>query len=623
MKRKNVILTLLLTFSLLCFTGCGLSFDTYEELQEKEQMEKEKAQKEAESILTVCKYKGMTVEEILSSLTLEMKAAQMVQPAIYAVTPELMRKNCYGGILTKSEPLSATDWQKLVDSYQIEALNSEAGVPYLYGQDDVHGVNYALNTVIFPHNIGLGAANDPELMYEMGRITAEEAALCHMTWNFGPVVAQSVDPRWGRTYESFGSDLGIITELSTQYTKGFVKNNMIACAKHFFADGNVVYGTGENSDVNRLIDRGDAKLTEEEIDALLKVYQAQIDAGVQTIMISHSSLNGVKMHENAKYIQYLKNEMGFQGFIVSDWDSVQNTSGQDYREQVINCINSGIDMLMEVTTYNIAKDIIVEAVNSGEIEMERVDDAVRRILSVKMEAAVIDDPLLLNLENRDQETGTEENRQVAETLVEESLVLIKNENNILPLQDGVSIYVTGPAMDSARVQCGGWTMDWNGSETEDIPGVTTILEGLKQVTKGTDSILYTDPKDAADADVVLLVVGEETYAEWNGDTPDLDLCGELGLGGNKQAIEEAKALGKPIITCIVAGRHVLIRDYEKDWDGVVMCYLPGSEGQGIAKVLFGQSDFKGKLPSPWYDSIEQIGSDQPWLDIGYGLNYVN
>lgn len=623
MKRKNVILTLLLTVSLLCFTGCGLSFDTYEELQEKEQMEKEKTQKEAETILTACKYKGMTVEEILSSLTLEMKAAQMVQPAIYAVTPELMRKNCYGGILTKSEPLSATDWQKLVDSYQIEALNSEAGVPYLYGQDDVHGVNYALNTVIFPHNIGLGAANDPELMYEMGRITAEEAALCHMTWNFGPVVAQSVDPRWGRTYESFGSDLGIITELSTQYTKGFVKNNMIACAKHFFADGNVVYGTGENSDVNRLIDRGDAKLTEEEIDALLKVYQAQIDAGVQTIMISHSSLNGVKMHENAKYIQYLKNEMGFQGFIVSDWDSIQNTSGQNYREQVINCVNSGIDMLMEVTTYNIAKDIIVEAVNSGKIEMERVDDAVRRILSVKMEAAVIDDPLLLNLETKAQETGTEDNRQVAETLVEESLVLIKNENNILPLQDGVSIYVTGPAMDSARIQCGGWTMDWNGSETEDISGVTTILEGLEQVTKGTDSMLYTDPKDAADADVVLLVVGEETYAEWNGDTPDLDLCGELGLGGNKQAIEEAKALGKPIITCIVAGRHVLIRDYEKDWDGVVMCYLPGSEGQGIAKVLFGKSDFKGKLPSPWYDSIEQIGSDQPWLDIGYGLNYVN
>ena len=289
-------------------------------------------------------YATMTPEEIVAALTLEQKAAQMVQPAVYNITEEDMKANDYGSILSTVGCVDSDTWAETVDGYQQGAIESEAGIPYIYGQDDVHGVNYCRDAVYFPHNIGQGAANDEELAYQVGLITADEAKLCHMMWNFSPCVAQSVDPRWGRTYESYGSDLETITKLSTAYTKGLIDGGLVACAKHFFADGNVLYGTGEPGDTYMLIDRGDSQLTDAEIDELLKVYQAQIDAGVQTIMISHSSLNGVKMHENKEYIMKLKDEMGFKGFIVSDWGSIQHITGDSYRKQVIKSINAGIDM---------------------------------------------------------------------------------------------------------------------------------------------------------------------------------------------------------------------------------------------------------------------------------------
>lgn len=566
-------------------------------------------------------YAEMTAEEIVANLTLEQKAAQMVQPAVYNVSKEDMLTNCYGSILSKYDTVSFRDWQNIVDGYQRMAIKSEAGIPYLYGQDDVHGVNYCLNTVIFPHNIGIGAANDPELTYKMGLATADEAKLCHMLWNFAPCVAQSCDPRWGRTYESYGSDLDIIKSLSLSYTKGLIDGGVIACPKHFFADGNVSFGTGEKSDVNRLIDRGDSVLTDEEIDELLSVYQELIDAGAQTIMISHSSLNGVKMHENAEYIQKLKNEMGFDGFIVSDWNSVQNTSPDTYEKQVITSINAGIDMLMEVDRFKHAQVIIVNAVNSGDISEERINDAVTRIIRVKLDAGIFTDPLCENIETKKNETGSNEYRKLAEQLVEKSLVLIKNENNVLPLKSGISVYITGPAADNAPAQCGGWTIDWNSSSMENIPGVKTILEGFDERAYDYGISIITDKNEAENADVVLLVVGEEAYAEWNGDTEDLELCGLLGLNGNKKAIEEVRSLNKPTVACIVAGRQVIIDEYYDDWDSVVMCYLPGSEGQGVADVLCGETDFSGKLPSPWYSSIEQIGSGESWLPEGYGLSY--
>ncbi len=568
-------------------------------------------------------YASMSPEEIVAGMTLEQKTAQMVQPAVYNVSAKTMKENDYGSILSTTDCIDAAKWRKTVDDLQNAAIRSKAGIPYIYGQDDVHGVNYCRNAVYFPHNIGQGAANDEELAYQVGLITADEAKLCHMLWNFSPCVAQSVDPRWGRTYESYGSDLETITKLSTAYTKGLIDGGLVACTKHFFADGNVVYGTGEKSDIDRLIDRGDSQLSDAEIAELLKVYQAQIDAGVQTIMISHSSLNGVKMHENKEYIMKLKDEMGFEGFIVSDWDSVGNTSGSSYKEQIITSVNAGIDMLMETERFEEARDIIIDAVESGDISQERVDDAVTRIIKVKKNAGLFDDPLLENIKTEQQETGSPEYRVVAEQLVEKSLVLLKNNKEVLPFKEGTKIYITGPASDNGQAQCGGWTMSWNGAPTEDIPGVTTILEAFEEYADDYGIEVITDDKKAADADAVLLCVGEQAYAEWNGDTEDLALCGSLGLDGNADAIKEAKKLGKPTVTCIVAGRNVILDEKDYDgWDSVVMCYLPGSEGKGISDVLCGCADFTGKLPSDWYGSLDQIGTDKCFLRRGYGLSYV-
>ena len=567
-------------------------------------------------------YANMTPEQIVSQMTIEQKAAQMVQPAVYRITNDDMRAKGYGSVLSTPGHTDAKQWRKIVDDLQQAAIESPSGIPFIYGQDDVHGVNYCVNAVYFPHNIGIGAANDEELTYKMGQITADEAKICHMMWNFSPVVAQSVDPRWGRTYESYGSDLEIIKKLSTAYTKGLIDKGLVACAKHFFADGNVVYGTGEKGATKMLIDRGDAKLTQEQINELLKVYQAQIDAGVQTIMISHSSLNGVKMHENKEYIMKLKNEMGFKGFIVSDWGSVENITGETYKEKVIKSVNSGIDMLMEPDRFEETKEIIIEAVKNSEISEDRVNDAVTRIIKVKMGAGLFKDPMLTQMKTDQTETGSLEYRKVAEQLVEKSLVLLKNDKNTLPLKQGAKVYITGPAADDGAVQCGGWTLDWNSATTSEIKGVTTIKEAFERYAKDYGIEVITDPKEASKADVVLLCVGEQAYAEWNGDTEDLKLNGTLGLSGNRDAMSEAEQLGKPVVTCIVAGRHVIIdeADYKK-WDSVVMCYLPGSEGKGISDVLCGCADFSGKLPSPWYGALDQIGTDKCFLKKGYGLSY--
>ena len=608
-KAPALLLGLAMLFSL---AACGSGTGSSDLPQEAAASEEQRYQQ----------YAAMTPDEIVAEMTWEQKAAQMVQPAVYNVSKKDMRQNDYGSILSTAGCIDAASWRTLVDGYQKAAIESEAGIPYLYGQDDVHGVNYCLNAVYFPHNIGQGAANDEELAYQVGLITADEAKLCHMLWNFSPCVAQSVDPRWGRTYESYGSDLAAITRLSTAYVKGLIDGGLVACAKHYFGDGNVVYGTGEKGDVNMLIDRGDARLTDAEIHELLDVYQALIDAGVQTIMISHSSLNGLKMHENKEYIMKLKNEMGFEGFIVSDWGSVGNITGSSYQEQVIKSVNAGIDMLMETDRFEEARQIIVEAVSSGEISEGRINDAVGRIIRVKQEAGIFGDPLCRDLKTVQAETGSPEYRAVAEKLVEKSLVLLKNDNAVLPFREGTKVYITGPAADNGQVQCGGWTMAWNNSPEKNIPGVTTIRKAFEHYAADYGIEVITDPKKAGNADVVLLCVGESAYAEWNGDTEDLELCGMCGLPENAGAIREAKELGKPTVTCIVAGRHVILDQEDcRIWDGIVMCYLPGSEGKGISDVLCGCADFSGRLPSPWYGSVDQIGTDTCVFEVGYGLSY--
>jgi beta-glucosidase len=272
-------------------------------------------------------------------------------------------------------------------------------------------------------------------------------------------------------------------------------------------------------------------------------------------------------------------------------------------------VNAGVDMLMEADHFREARAAIISGVETGRIPEERVDDAVRRIIQVKMDAGVLDDPLCEELETVRTETGSAEYRAVAEEAVEKSLVLLKNEGGVLPLKSGTAVYITGPAADHDQAQCGGWTVGWTGSPEKEIPGVTSILEGFRQKADEYGIRVITKESEADQADVVLLVLGEESYAEWLGDTADLDLCGALGLMGNETAIRKAEKLGKPVIACIVAGRQVLISRYADKWDAAVMCYLPGSEGQGVANVLCGKKPSPESFPAPgtlpWIRSVRR------------------
>ena len=478
--------------------------------------------------------------------------------------------------------------------------------------------------MIFPHNIGLGAANDPEKMYEMGVAVAEEMKLTHTLWNFSPCVAVSADPRWGRTYESFSSETGIVTELSLAYMKGQLDAGIIPTAKHYVGDGAVVFGTGEGE---YLIDRGDVQMDEAAFrEKNLKPYQALVEAGVPVVMASFSSYKGEKMHQSEYFLTtVLKGELGFEGFVVSDWEAVSGLSGKSFSENVCLAVNAGVDMLMEAERFREARQAIIDGVNEQKIDKSRVDDAVLRILKVKFAYGLFEDPYMEKLEHKVDVLGSQSYRELSKSLVEESLVLLKNDNDTLPLKSGQKIFVTGPAANDIGAQCGGWTMDWQGV-TDKVKGQkitvgTTILEGLVEYGTAAKIEFITDPARINEADAVIIAVGEKPYAEYEGDSKDLDMLGSLGLPGNEEALNIARQSGKPVIALVIAGRQIDIDSYLPDWDAAVMCYLPGTEGDGIASVLTGETDFTGKLPSPWYESIEQIGTDKNLFPVGYGLSY--
>jgi beta-glucosidase len=552
-------------------------------------------------------YAGLSAEEITDMLTLEEKAAQMSMAPSYAFYPSDIVDTDYGAVIVGGESdLDQASWRALISDYERNALQSGAAVPMVFGFDAVHGVGGCKNAVVFPHNIGIGAANDPTLTYEMGLAVADEMKLCGAYWVFSPCVAQAVDPRWGRTYESYSTDLGIIKSLSLSYMKGNIDGGIMTCPKHFFGDGNVRFGTGEGE---YIIDRGDAELTDAEAAELLAVYKELIDAGAPAIMLSHSSVNGVKMHENKKYIDILKYDLGFNGIVLADWDAIDHTSGATRKEQVITSINAGTDMLMQMMYYDESRQYIIDGVNEGLISEERIDDAVTRIIRAKISIGLFD-----NTQSKPGQTevGSEQYRALARQLVEKSQVLVKNEGELLPLKTGTKVFITGPAADNAEAQCGGWTLGWRGSA--DVPGVVTIKDALVEIAPSA-GIEIVD--SAAAADIVLLVIGETAYAEYYGDSSDISITGELALPGNAQAIEDAKNSEKPVAALIIAGRNVIISDYVDDWDAVVMGYLPGSEGLGVANVLTGKAPFTGKLPMPWYESVSQIGTDSYWLPAGY------
>ena len=577
---------------------------------------------EIDPIVNLEQYAGMTPEEIVATLTLEQKAAQMVQGAIYSLSTGEMELYGYGSVLSQAENrLGYNAWTRIVNGYQTAALCSSSSIPFLYGQDSVHGVNYASNTIIFPQNISIGATRDVEGAYEMGCLVANDLLYTGMLWNFAPCVACAQDPRWGRTCESYSSDPELVRELGVAFASGLIDNGVIACAKHFFGDGYTAYGTGEFSDnTPRLIDRGDSLMTPEQIEAELATYQALIDAGVQTIMISHSALNGLKMHENGEYIWYLKNEMGFEGFIVSDWNSIHNCSGEDLRTNVILAINAGIDMLMEPDDYEECCQYIIEAVDDGSILEERVDDAVTRIIRVKMNAGLFDNPYGEDMPTID-EYGGQQSYDLALRLAEESLVPLKDDAG-LTIPDNSRILVMGPAADDTGVLCGGWTYTWtggtdNGPYDRWEPNGVTILQGLRDQAQSHNWTIVTDESEIDAVDYIVLCVGEYPYAEWTGDTEDLSLSGMCGLGGEEQ-INMAANAEVPTIALIVAGRNVIISNYMNEWDSIIMCYLPGTTGgTAIANALAGDSEYTGTLLMPYYSSVDQIGTGNCMWDVGY------
>ncbi len=574
---------------------------------------------------SLSRYDGMTAKEITASLSLEQKAAQMVEGAVYNVSQDEMVKYDYGSILSKFDVIpnpTADDWYELICEYQKSALSSDAAIPYIYGQDSVHGVNFASGCVIFPQNINMGAANDAALMEEYGALVGSDIAHTGMLLNFSPCVDAAQDPRWGRTYECYSDNNEMIKDLSVAYAKGLMSEGVVVCAKHFFGGGYTQYGSGEYSDsTERIIDRGDAQMTQEEIDAQLSVYEALIKAGIQSIMISHSSLWGTKMHENAEYIGYLKDTLGFEGFILSDWDSIEKCSGKDVKENVIICVNAGIDMMMEADNYETCRQYIVEAVNEGAISMERIDDAVTRIIRVKMDAGLFEDPFLEKMEPT-YEFGSERSHQVARELAAKSFVPLKAGDH-MTIESGMKVFVTGPAATDTGAMCGGWTYLWLGASDREyqkriLPDDPSILEALTAAGGEKGFEVITDRSRIDECDMVVLCVGEIPYAEWVGDTRDLSIVGDMAQDGNKRAINTAKESGKPTLTLIIAGRNVIVDEYLDDWDSCIMCYLPGSEGgNAVADVLTGDVPLTGTLPMPYYSSVSQIGTGKCWHKAGW------
>ncbi|ROR23887.1 beta-glucosidase [Mobilisporobacter senegalensis] len=623
-KKKIIIISLVITM-IVSLIGCNNNINR-------------EAGKETQETSTVTDDKGYMdkslstkkrVELLISEMSLEEKVGQMMQGSRDVVSGDDLKDLGLGSVLSGggSYPGNNTmkDWNDMFIDYQDSAMSSKHKIPILYGVDAVHGLALIPGAVVYPHNIGLGAANDPELTYQMGAAVAEEMKLVNILWNFSPCVAVNTDPRWGRTYECFSSDPAIVTSLSDAYLKGQSDQGVAATAKHYIADGGTKFGTGEG---NFLIDRGDVVITEEVLRTIhLKPYEQLIQSGVKIIMASFSSYNGLKMHEN-KYLltDVLKNELGFQGFVVSDWEAINGLSGSSFEEKMIKAVNAGVDMFMEPFNYKEGINAIINGVNNKEIGTERIDDAVSRILTVKFDMGLFEDPYMEQSTHQIEDLGNEEYRNLARQLVEKSLVLLKNENKILPLKRNQKIFVTGPAIDDMGLQCGGWGLTWQGNMDNGGKKVTegaTILEGLRKYAEKYNLEIITEKDRAKEADIVILAVGEVPYAEFEGDTDDLSITGAKGHPDNLEAIEYAKALNKPVLTLIVAGRNVIINEYMEDWDGIVMCYLPGSEGEGVASVLTGESSFTGKLPMPYYKNTTDIGKEDPDLLYapGYGLSY--
>ncbi|QUD89802.1 glycoside hydrolase family 3 protein [Phenylobacterium montanum] len=576
------------------------------------------------------------VRSILSRMSLEQKVGQMIQGEIKAITPEEAGAYYLGSILNGggSPPdghahASIDDWRSLADRFRAESLKG-GGVPILWGTDAVHGHNNMFGAVLFPHNIALGAANDPGLTEQIGRAVAADVRSSGIDWAFAPTVAVADNPRWGRTYESFSEDPAIVRRLAEAMVRGlqgapgapdqFGADHVIATAKHFIGDGATRDG----------VDQGDAQVSEALLrDRYAAGYYGAIRADVQTVMASFSSWNGEKMHVQKHLLtDVLKDQMGFDGFVVSDWNAIGQAPGCSN----FDCpaaINAGIDMIMAPSDWKAAYESLLTQAKSGAVPLSRIDDAVSRILRVKIRAGLFEEgpPSTRSGAPRTEAPGGAAERDLARQAVRESLVLLKNRGHVLPLSPTSHILVVGEAARSIPQQVGGWSLTWQGSETvnADFPGATSLLAGIEQAAKaaGGQAAFSADGRFEHRPDAAVVVFGEEPYAEGRGDVPDLAAPPQA-----EQALaimKRLKAQGVPVVAVLLSGRPLYVSPELNAADAFVAAWLPGAEGEGVADMLFaGPRDFSGRLPFPWPDQpappkIVDGRPDHALFQIGYGL----
>ena len=566
------------------------------------------------------------VIELIDSMTLDEKVGQMTQiDQRFLDTITDLSTYSIGSLLSGggshpkvNEPQA---WLDMYNKYQEETLKNRLGIPLIYGIDAVHGHNNVYGATIFPQNIGLGATNNPELVYKISEATSLEVAATGIDWTFSPCLSSPEDYRWGRTYEGFSSDPVLVEKLGKAAVEGYQNaltnsgKKVVACAKHFIGDGNTEFGTG----MNGLVDRGNTVLTTDELkEKLLPKYQAAIDANVQTIMASYNSWNGVKCHGSKELLtDILKVEMGFEGFVISDWQGIDEIPG-NYKSDIITSINAGIDMVMvsgQGQPYKKFMRLLKENVEEGSISMERIDDAVSRILKVKLRNGLFSNPIVQN--DNLQVIGSDDHRNIARQAVRESVVVLKNENLIPISKESKSIVVAGRGADNLGMQCGGWTINWQGGQG-DITIGTTILDGIKESVSTETKVIHS--KDGTDlgnvsGDLAIVVIGEDPYTEFFGDKDNLDLLEE-----DIQTINNLKDKGYKVLVLLISGRPMNIADHLDNWDGFAAIWLPGTEGNGVSDILFGDFQSTGKLSYPWPLNAED-GANAPENDLLYNIGF--
>jgi len=563
------------------------------------------------------------VTDLLSRMSLDEKIGQMTLAERDALkNVEDIAAYHLGALLSGGgstpTPNTPESWADMYDGYQEQALSTRLGIPLLYGADAVHGHNNVKGAVIFPHNIGLGATRNPELVEEIGRITALEVAGTGVDWTFSPCLAVFRDERWGRVYESLGETPELVSLLGGALVRGYQGADLgsgetiLATAKHWVGDGGTMGG----------VDRSDTAVDEATLREIhIAPYVEAIQAGVGSIMVSQSSWNGVEMHANEYLINdVLKGELGFEGIVVSDWEAIDQIPG-DYGSDVRTGINAGLDMIMVPYEYVKFIETLRDAVESGDVPMERIDDAVSRILRAKFQLGLFENPYtdraLTDL------VGSAEHREVARQAVRESLVLLKNEGALLPLpKDLGRVHVAGRNGDDLGSQCGGWTITWQG-QNGDITTGTTILEAIEGTVSEQTSVAFSrDGSGAEGADVGIVVVGETPYAEWEGDSDDLSLS-----KADLNAINAVREAGVPVVVILVSGRPMIVEPELENWDALIAAWLPGTEGQGLADILFGDYNPTGKLSCSWPRTMDQVPINDgdaeyaPLFEYGFGLTY--